>query len=122
MLFRSAQPAAAATAQNSPAPLGGRPRAPSSRHFSTSLSASSGDEKVLTKEKGAATALANGTIVVHPLRNTYVRNNTTRPERVLTLTLFLSHSHLHLYSRSGVLQMGVLVPPAARAGEQNHEL
>lgn len=72
-------------AQNPP-PMLTRPRAPSSRHFATSLSASSGDEKSQVKEKGAGTGVANGAAAVHPLRNTYVRT-ITRPERVLTLTV-----------------------------------
>ncbi|KAF7794273.1 hypothetical protein EIP86_005406 [Pleurotus ostreatoroseus] len=59
-----------ATTQNPPP--SGRPRAPSSRHFSTSLSASSGDEKAQAKDKGAGTSPANGVPAVHPLRNTWV--------------------------------------------------
>ncbi|EJD07608.1 eukaryotic translation initiation factor 4E member 2 [Fomitiporia mediterranea MF3/22] len=52
-----------------------RPRAPSSRHFSTSVSTnSSGDEKPSTKEKHAMNAGSNGSNPesLHPLRNTWV--------------------------------------------------
>ncbi|KAI0705224.1 translation initiation factor eIF 4e-like domain-containing protein [Cytidiella melzeri] len=49
----------------------GRARAPSSRHFSTSLSGS-GDEKSSSKEKGPGNGMSIGTAGVHPLRNTWV--------------------------------------------------
>jgi len=51
-----------------------RPRVPSSKHFSTSVStSSSGDEKPPSREKLAGGA-SNGTLTptVHPLRNTWV--------------------------------------------------
>ncbi|EKM50495.1 uncharacterized protein PHACADRAFT_263815 [Phanerochaete carnosa HHB-10118-sp] len=59
-----------AQAQNPPT-TPGRVRAPSSRHFSTSLSGS-GDEKPSVKEKSSGTGGPNGTASVHPLRNTWV--------------------------------------------------
>jgi len=49
-----------------------RPRAPSSKHFSTSVS-TSGDEKPHRKDTVSANGTTNGTSGVHPLRNTYVR-------------------------------------------------
>ncbi|KAI0343007.1 eukaryotic translation initiation factor 4E class II [Trametopsis cervina] len=49
----------------------GRARAPSSKHFSTSISGS-GDEKTSTKEKVTGNGMSNGTASVHPLRNTWV--------------------------------------------------
>ena len=58
------------TAQSVP-----RPRVPSSKHFSTSVStSSSGDEKPSSKEKAGVYAASNGTtaVTVHPLRNTCV--------------------------------------------------
>lgn len=76
-----------AHAQNLPT-TPGRVRAPSSRHFSTSLSGS-GDEKSTVKEKNAGTGGANGAASVHPLRNTYVRTF-TRKERVIALTVFIA--------------------------------
>jgi hypothetical protein len=56
--------------QSANSPTLSRPRAPPSRHFSTSVS-TSGDEKLLMKEKAASNSSPNGP--VHPLRNTYVR-------------------------------------------------
>ncbi|PSR82613.1 hypothetical protein PHLCEN_2v6046 [Hermanssonia centrifuga] len=61
------------TQTQNPPTTPGRLRAPSSRHFSTSLSGSSGDEKSQNKQKGPGTGTSNGSSVVHPLRNTYVR-------------------------------------------------
>ncbi|KIP03011.1 hypothetical protein PHLGIDRAFT_130408 [Phlebiopsis gigantea 11061_1 CR5-6] len=57
--------------QQNPPATPGRVRAPSSRHFSTSLSGS-GDEKSQVKEKTAGSGGSNGTASVHPLRNTWV--------------------------------------------------
>ena len=50
-----------------------RPRVPSSKHFSTFVSTASGDEKTAGKDKAAGNGTSNGTVSVHPLRNTYVR-------------------------------------------------
>jgi translation initiation factor 4E len=51
-----------------------RSRLPSSKHFSTSVSTSSVDEKSIAKEKVAlGNGPTNGSPPVHPLRNTYVR-------------------------------------------------
>ena len=51
----------------------GRPRVPSSKHFSTFVSTASGDEKAQGKDKAAGNGASNGSASVHPLRNTYVR-------------------------------------------------
>ena len=51
----------------------GRQRVPSSKHFSTFVSTASGDEKAQGKDKAAGNGASNGTVSVHPLRNTYVR-------------------------------------------------
>ena len=69
----TAQPA---QAHAQPPPTPGRPRAPSSRHFATSLSASSADERTQAKDKAAGNGASNGAPAVHPLRNTYVRTST----------------------------------------------
>ena len=67
---------AASSVVNAPPPqsttpsTSSRPRAPSSKHFSTSVS-TSGDEKLHAKEKAPSQGSPNG--AVHPLRNTYVR-------------------------------------------------
>jgi len=63
------------TATANPSSTAPRPRVPSSKHFSTSVStSSSGDEKPTNKEKQGVSAASNGTIAVtvHPLRNTWV--------------------------------------------------
>ncbi|OBZ73660.1 Eukaryotic translation initiation factor NCBP [Grifola frondosa] len=49
-----------------------RPRAPSSKHFSTFVSNSSGDEKTQSKDKASGNGALNGAVAVHPLRNTWV--------------------------------------------------
>ena len=61
-----------------------RSRAPS-KHFSTSVS-TSGDEKLLTKEKAASNGPANG--AVHPLRNTYVRTLICIPSVCVLIGVF----------------------------------
>lgn len=64
------------TATANPSSTAPRPRVPSSKHFSTSVStSSSGDEKPTHKEKQGVSTASNGTIAVtvHPLRNTYVQ-------------------------------------------------
>ncbi|KAH9943830.1 eukaryotic translation initiation factor 4E class II [Amylocystis lapponica] len=48
-----------------------RPRVPSSKHFSTFVSTSSGDEKSQSKDKASGNGSPNGT-AVHPLRHTWV--------------------------------------------------
>ncbi|PIL25151.1 hypothetical protein GSI_13040 [Ganoderma sinense ZZ0214-1] len=71
----AASQTATATAQPPAAPSGGpapRPRVPSSKHFSTFVSTSSGDEKTQGKDKAAGSGASNGTASVHPLRNTWV--------------------------------------------------
>ena len=72
----AASQTATATAQAPAAPSGGtapRPRVPSSKHFSTFVSTTAGDEKVQGKDKATGNGTSNGTASVHPLRNTYVR-------------------------------------------------
>ncbi|KAI0369144.1 eukaryotic translation initiation factor 4E class II [Pilatotrama ljubarskyi] len=50
-----------------------RSRVTSSKHFSTFVSSTSGDEKAQGKDKASGNGTANGSLSVHPLRNTYVR-------------------------------------------------
>ncbi|CCM02558.1 uncharacterized protein FIBRA_04661 [Fibroporia radiculosa] len=50
-------------------PSATRPRAPSSKHFSTTLS---GDEKIQNKDKPSANGSPNGSPLVHPLRHTWI--------------------------------------------------
>lgn len=54
-------------------PGAARPRVPSSKHFSTFVSTASGDEKAQGKDRASGNSSSNGTLSVHPLRNTYVR-------------------------------------------------
>ncbi|OSD04799.1 eukaryotic translation initiation factor 4E class II [Trametes coccinea BRFM310] len=49
-----------------------RSRVTSSKHFSTFVSNSSGDEKAQSKDKAAGNGASNGSLSVHPLRNTWV--------------------------------------------------
>ncbi|KZT09862.1 eukaryotic translation initiation factor 4E class II [Laetiporus sulphureus 93-53] len=49
-----------------------RPRAPSSKHFSTSVPSTSGDEKSLSRDRTATNGSPKGGLVVHPLRHTWV--------------------------------------------------
>lgn len=95
----------AAEPQTSHPPTPGKARVPASRHFSTSLSGS-GDEKTQAKEKSSGGT--NGTMSVHPLRNTYVRTHKLKIRTV--------------HSDPRPAQVGLLVPPAACTGEQDHEL
>ncbi|CDO69629.1 hypothetical protein BN946_scf184851.g17 [Trametes cinnabarina] len=60
-----ATPAAPATVQ-------ARSRVTSSKHFSTSLSNSSADDKAQGKDKASGNSASNGSLSVHPLRNTWV--------------------------------------------------
>ncbi|KAI0794087.1 eukaryotic translation initiation factor 4E class II [Fomes fomentarius] len=53
-------------------PGAARPRVPSSKHFSTFVSTASGDEKAQGKDKASGNSSSNGTLSVHPLRNTWV--------------------------------------------------
>jgi len=91
-----------------------RSRAPS-KHFSTSVS-TSGDEKLLTKEKAASNGPANG--AVHPLRNTWVfwfrqqrhpgNKITNYEEGIKKISAFSSVESFwsiwtHLYPPSGLL-------------------
>ncbi|EJF64092.1 eukaryotic translation initiation factor 4E class II [Dichomitus squalens] len=71
----NSQTTTATTAQATAAtntPGAARPRVPSSKHFSTFVSTSSGDEKVQGKDKSTGNGTSNGTASVHPLRNTWV--------------------------------------------------
>ncbi|KAH9852641.1 eukaryotic translation initiation factor 4E class II [Lenzites betulinus] len=49
-----------------------RSRVTSSKHFSTFVSNTAGDEKSQGKDKAAGNGSANGSLSVHPLRNTWV--------------------------------------------------
>ncbi|KAL1944989.1 hypothetical protein VTO73DRAFT_2609 [Trametes versicolor] len=63
------------TAQNPPPvtpPVQPRSRVTSSKHFSTFVSNAPGDEKAQGKDKAAGNGAANGSLSVHPLRNTWV--------------------------------------------------
>ncbi|KAI0358023.1 eukaryotic translation initiation factor 4E class II [Trametes cingulata] len=63
------------TTQNAPpaAPAAQpRSRVTSSKHFSTFVSNTSGDEKSQGKDKASGNGAANGSLSVHPLRNTWV--------------------------------------------------
>jgi len=60
------------TAQPPPNPQAAAPRSrlPSSKHFSTSVSNSASAER--SKESSPSSSSSNGTVAVHPLRNTWV--------------------------------------------------
>ncbi|KAI8996445.1 eukaryotic translation initiation factor 4E class II [Trametes punicea] len=63
------------TTQNAPpaAPaVQPRSRVTSSKHFSTFVSSTSGDEKSQGKDKASGNGASNGSLSVHPLRNTWV--------------------------------------------------
>ncbi|KAI0325900.1 eukaryotic translation initiation factor 4E class II [Cubamyces sp. BRFM 1775] len=62
------------TAAPAAAPMAAQPRSrvTSSKHFSTFVSNTSGDEKSQGKDKAAGNGASNGALSVHPLRNTWV--------------------------------------------------
>ncbi|KAI0630831.1 eukaryotic translation initiation factor 4E class II [Trametes polyzona] len=65
-----------ATPQNAPpaaSPAQPRSRVTSSKHFSTFVSSTSGDEKSQGKDKASGNGASNGALSVHPLRNTPLR-------------------------------------------------
>ncbi|KAI0675699.1 eukaryotic translation initiation factor 4E class II [Trametes maxima] len=67
----TAAPAAQSPSQATP-PAQPRSRVTSSKHFSTFVANTSGDEKAQGKDKAAGNGAANGALSVHPLRNTWV--------------------------------------------------
>lgn len=83
-------PTTTAAAQSPTATAGSiRPRVPSSRHFSTSLSGSSEErsssgEKSKPPQAGVSVSSSDENAEVHPLRNTYVRTLARKECRVLT--------------------------------------
>ncbi|KAF7345749.1 Eukaryotic translation initiation factor 4E type 2 [Mycena venus] len=93
---------ASATSTNSHSQIPGRARS-TSKHFSTSVEAH-GDVR-----KGEDEVDGTPLISVHPLRNTHFR--------VVCVLFDQSFFCMVLLS-----QLGILVPPAARAGEQDHQL
>ncbi|OCH96324.1 eukaryotic translation initiation factor 4E class II [Obba rivulosa] len=69
----TAATAAAATSPVAPAPPpAARPRAPSSKHFSTFVHAPAADEKAQGKDKNASSSPNGASATVHPLRHTWV--------------------------------------------------
>lgn len=84
----TSQPISSATTTQSHTPAPTRSRAPSSKHFSTSLT----EERSLSKEKlkfSSSGSSSNGTAGVHPLRNTYVRTPLRRVKNPSVVTDFL---------------------------------
>jgi hypothetical protein len=79
-----------------------------SKHFSTTLS---DEQKAASLNEKSPTITSAGlpAASIHPLRSTYVRPTTDLASDLVMTT-------------SPLAQMGLLVPPAARARQQNHQL